>query len=317
MFDLFGKKNLGRWLVGDAVLFGNGIGNFVLATPLVQNLSSPTIFIPGSDGRREAIASISTWPVEAWNPGDGFAGHSRIFHLWACPIPAPPGATVQPRPQWRSGVHEADTYLALIPGARRFNPTVKREGPWTLRRGRNERLIALIDGGAESVAWSALKRWPADRWITLAKQLISDGNTQLVHLGDKREVDFGRELVKAVGYRCWPFAGELTLAQSANILAQCDMMICNDTGLMHIGAAVGVPMVVLWGMSLWSKNHPLSQAAVVKVEGNGCEHISTCFGTPTMRACKRAICMEAITVEMALAAAEELLDLPAARGSRP
>ena len=286
----------------DAVLFGNGIGNFIMATPFFQCLEDPEIFIPETDDRRQAIESISCWPVHPFRDVSQLEGYRRIYRLWCAPKVETENMIIQDKPplgDWPESLHESEAYLHLIPEKPPKEippPKIKSEGGWKFFRTENQIIIGL--GNGSNPSWDK-KKWPADRWAELIQKLLSmNGNYQFAFFGGKAEAKQGRELEKRFQNKLWNFAGRLSLAASANTLKQCSFLITTDSGLMHVAGALNIPIVTLWGPTHWAKNRPLSKAPVYKVSPPpGICPLYPCYGKPEMWHCKKAVCMESITVE--------------------
>ncbi len=87
------------------------------------------------------------------------------------------------------------------------------------------------------------KRLPVHKIITICKEL----NQPVVLLGGPEDARVGAEIEKAVGATIYNACGKFSLNQSASIVEQCKTLITHDTGLMHIGVALGVQIVSVWG----------------------------------------------------------------------
>lgn len=85
------------------------------------------------------------------------------------------------------------------------------------------------------------KIWPADRFAALLEQLPAE---RLVFVGSRGEADRIEAITRG---RAWNLAGRLTLLQLAAFYRRCAVVISNDTGPMHIAAAVGARVVALFG----------------------------------------------------------------------
>lgn len=89
-------------------------------------------------------------------------------------------------------------------------------------------------------------RWPVARFAGLAQSLYDALHARILLCWGVNEQDLALEFCRAVTFspiRIEP--GELR--GLASIFAQCDLLVCNDTGVMHVGAAVGVPLVAIFG----------------------------------------------------------------------
>ncbi len=84
------------------------------------------------------------------------------------------------------------------------------------------------------------KRMPLEKM----KTLLSNLNEQVVLIGGPKEKAFGDQLVKE---NVINLAGSLNLNQSAYIIKQCRLIICPDTGIMHMAAALKKSIISLWG----------------------------------------------------------------------
>ncbi|VFS61486.1 ADP-heptose--LPS heptosyltransferase 2 [Kluyvera cryocrescens] len=110
------------------------------------------------------------------------------------------------------------------------------------------------------------KRWPHYHYATLAKQLIDEGN-QIVLFGSAKDNDAGNEIIAALSEEqktwCRNLAGETQLEQAVILLAACKAVVTNDSGLMHVAAALNRPLVALYGPSSPDFTPPLSNKARV------------------------------------------------------
>ncbi len=104
--------------------------------------------------------------------------------------------------------------------------------------GTSDRVVALAPGA------SAPKRaWPLDSYLRTGGGLIRDKRTRLLLLGGVSDRDLGESLRRQLGASVVQAAGSTTLRQAAALLKRCSLYVGNDTGLMHVAAAVGKPVV--------------------------------------------------------------------------
>jgi len=99
-------------------------------------------------------------------------------------------------------------------------------------------LVAIAMGAAHP-----RRRWPKDRFIAVARALADDARCGIVVLGGPGDESAGTDVCRVVGGNARSFAGALTLRQTAAVLESCDLLVTNDSGPLHLGAAVGVPVV--------------------------------------------------------------------------
>lgn len=101
-----------------------------------------------------------------------------------------------------------------------------------------DKFTAVVVGAAH-----ATKRLPEDRLVALCTRLQG----AVVLLGGPSDEAVGERIAAAVGSRVVNACGKLRLNQSADLLRQASRVITHDTGLMHIAAAYGKPIVSIWG----------------------------------------------------------------------
>ncbi len=114
---------------------------------------------------------------------------------------------------------------------------------------------ALLASGTAGTVWIGLcagasterKRWPIDRYLAVAKFIADDyPNAAMVVVGGPGDREVGEQMVQHLRGRGLNVAGALTLRETAAVLAKCALYVGNDTGPMHIAAAVGVPVVAVY-----------------------------------------------------------------------
>ena len=183
------------------------------------------------------------------------AGYSRdLRRLLLTQAVAPP-----PRP-----VHQIDEYRHLVRALGYANgprepyieasATVEQEGRRLLAAaGWNpeHRLIGFGPGAA----YGGAKRWPADRYAAVIASLIGSPRAACVLLGSDAdrpaacaiEAELGRIGVRAASAPVIDLTGQTSLAQLAGVLVCCASFVSNDSGAMHLAAALGVPVVAVFG----------------------------------------------------------------------
>ena len=124
---------------------------------------------------------------------------------------------------------------------------------------RSER-IAIFCPGAE---YGPAKRWPARHFATLADALAQRGYAIWL-LGSHKDRSVGDEIINlATTASPRNFCGETTLAQAIDLIASASFVVCNDSGLMHVAAALDRPLVALYGSSSPGFTPPLSDRATI------------------------------------------------------
>jgi heptosyltransferase-2 len=103
------------------------------------------------------------------------------------------------------------------------------------------------------------KAWPPQNYAELARQLAEQGADVWV-LGGPAEKTIATQIVQAGGARVYDLTGN-DLRNAIVALAAADLAVTNDSGLMHISAAIGTPTVAIFGPTsarLWAPLNPLS-----------------------------------------------------------
>ena len=116
--------------------------------------------------------------------------------------------------------------------------------------------------GAE---YGPAKQWPAQHFAQLARTLIARGQ-QVWVLGSAKDQGIGQAIAEAVADGAAPtqlhmLCGQTELGDVVDLLSLCAAAVSNDSGLMHIAAALGIPLVALYGSSDPRHTPPLSAAA--------------------------------------------------------
>jgi lipopolysaccharide heptosyltransferase II len=120
--------------------------------------------------------------------------------------------------------------------------------------------IAALMPGAE---YGPAKRWPAAHFGALAAALAS-ADADVVVLGSAKERAIGDEVVaRAANARVRNLCGATSLADVVDLLAAADVAVSNDSGLLHVAAAAGAPVVAIYGSSSPKFTPPLTPAAAV------------------------------------------------------
>jgi heptosyltransferase II len=119
--------------------------------------------------------------------------------------------------------------------------------------------IACLCPGAE---YGPAKRWPAVYFAELARRLESDGH-QVAIVGSQKDREIGAQIEQLTQQAARNFCGQTTLDEAIDLLSAARLCVSNDSGLMHVAAAVGTPLLALYGSSSPGFTPPLSDNAVV------------------------------------------------------
>jgi heptosyltransferase-2 len=134
-----------------------------------------------------------------------------------------------------------------------------REG-WGLNA--DPRPVVTLSPGAVGAG----KAWPPEHYAALAKTLIQDGAAVWV-LGGRGETPIAAQIVETAGPRVRDLTGS-DLRNAILAMAAADLAVTNDSGLMHVSAALGMPTVAIFGPTSpwhWKPLNPVS--AILEPEG--------------------------------------------------
>ncbi|AKA38670.1 ADP-heptose--LPS heptosyltransferase [Yersinia ruckeri] len=123
-----------------------------------------------------------------------------------------------------------------------------------------------IIGFCPGAEFGPAKRWPHYHYAALAQKLIDDGY-QISLFGSEKDHKAGEDIRQALNEHsrdfCLNLAGQTTLDQAVILIAACSAVVSNDSGLMHVAAALNKPLVALYGPSSPDFTPPLSDKATV------------------------------------------------------
>ncbi len=152
-----------------------------------------------------------------------------------------------------------------------------------------------------------LRGWKLENFVAVGRDLAARGMHLLLtgSVEDRPAVErIARELPAGSVVNA---AGRLSVRGLAAAIEMVDAFVSVDSGPAHIAAAVGTPLVVLWGPGILEQTRPIGRLAPVTVIRHA-PPCAPCYGTPLMRTCPRNVCMEAIGVEEVLRSTLKLLN---------
>jgi heptosyltransferase-2 len=173
---------------------------------------------------------------------------------------------------------------------------VQQEIPESWRRP----LFAVAPGAR----W-ATKRWPVARFASVAQTLAQAQQAAVVVLGSAEDSQLAQQLCQQLSVPVLNSTGKLSLMHTAALLQQCRLLLSNDSGLMHMAAALRVPVVAIFGPTVQEFGfYPFKASAEVVSAALACRPCST---KGSMR-CPRGHhqCMQQVTAADVLTAASKI-----------
>jgi ADP-heptose:LPS heptosyltransferase len=147
-----------------------------------------------------------------------------------------------------------------------------------------------------------LKSWRVESFRKLAGLLKGS----IVLTGGPDDVAPAQRLAEGMSPAPLLLVGRTSVRELAAVIKRLDLLISVDSGPAHMAAALGTPLVVLWGPAILEQVRPMGDPARIRVvrEPVPC---APCYGTALMKSCRRNVCMEGITPERVAAEAAGLL----------
>ena len=242
----------GELRLGERRRFAKSLGEYDSAVVLPNSLKSA--LIPWHAGI----------PVRTGYRGEmryGLLNDLRTLDAAALPLIAeryaalaqPAGeAFVRPMPQPRLALDEASRRAAVSKHALDLS-----------------RPVAALAPGAE---YGPAKRWPVRHFSALASALIHRGESVWL-MGSDKDAAITADINAGTGGRCVDLAGRTSLDEAIDLLSLASRVVTNDSGLMHVAAALDRPMAAIFGSSSPAFTPPLSPRARVvtlKLECSPC-----------------------------------------------
>ncbi|MCU1266889.1 MAG: Lipopolysaccharide heptosyltransferase [Acidobacteria bacterium] len=183
-------------------------------------------------------------------------------------------------PAWRNSRHESFYYLNVIAELEQLvhgqSDLLKQAPSFDLSVSSNRRvdaiaflreqgvrqgrpLLALCPGSINSRA----KRWPAERYASLADRFMDELNAEVILIGSADELAVSLEVSQRMRRQPVVLTGKTDLARAVAVLSTVDLLVTNDTGPAHIAAALGRPTLVIFGPTNPVTTRPLSPEAEI------------------------------------------------------
>ncbi|MFC1632049.1 lipopolysaccharide heptosyltransferase II [Candidatus Omnitrophota bacterium] len=164
----------------------------------------------------------------------------------------------------------------------------------------NQKLVAFHPGAS-----CPSKVWSTERFAQVTNRLVEQFKVKPVIVAGPNDVEIGKKLAGLIRAECFDFSGRTSVSQLASLLSRCALFISNDSGPVHIAAALGVPVVSIFGRRQpglsprrWG---PTGKSDLILHRDLGCQpcQAHNCH--------KGFACLAAVSVDAVSQAAEQLL----------
>ena len=142
-----------------------------------------------------------------------------------------------------------------------------------LRRLGRELPDSPVLGLCPGAEFGPAKRWPEEHYAAVARWALEQGYAVWL-FGSAKDAAITQAIDRLSGNRCLDLGGKTRLGEAIDLMSLCSAVVSNDSGLMHVAAALDRPLVALYGSSDPHHTPPMSERASILHLGLPC---SPCF----------------------------------------
>ena len=121
----------------------------------------------------------------------------------------------------------------------------------------------LVIGLSPGAIFGPAKRWPSERFAVIGDRALERWGAKIVLMGSHSEKEICKEVSKSMNNKPLDLCGQTTLGEAMAVIKRCRIFVTNDSGLMHVAAALDVPTVAIFGSTDHVATGPKSQKARV------------------------------------------------------
>jgi heptosyltransferase-2 len=165
--------------------------------------------------------------------------------------------------------------------------------------GKTDRIVGINP----SAVFGSAKQWFPERFAEVSDRLSERFDTKTVIFGGPNDKELGENISSMMKTPSINLSGKTTLKEAIALMALCRLFITNDSGLMHIAAALNVPQVAIFGSTNFSATAPWSSVARVVRSHVSC---SPCMKRQCLFGHKE--CMTSVRVEKVFSVACHLME---------
>jgi lipopolysaccharide heptosyltransferase II len=168
--------------------------------------------------------------------------------------------------------HQTDYYLNIIRGIgmeeynRELYLKLNQKDRFRVEKILTEQRLSVDDkliGINPGATYGPAKQWPYDRFARLADKIQAFTGGRIVIFGGPHDKELGRKISRRMLNRPIDLSGGTSLGEAMALIERCDLFITNDSGLMHVAAALDVPLIAVFGSTNPATTGPLGSNSKV------------------------------------------------------
>jgi len=207
--------------------------------------------------------------------------------------------------------HQTDYYLNIIRGIgmkednRALYLELNQRDRLRAEKTLLEQHLSLDDkivGINPGATYGPAKQWPLDRYAHLADKIQAFTGGRIIIFGGPNDRKLGKKISQKMQHRPIDLSGKTSLGEAMALIERCDLFITNDSGLMHVAAALDVPLIAVFGSTNSITTGPLSQNSRIVQVPLEC---SPCLRPECPKG--HLNCMDQISVEMVFSGVKDML----------
>ena len=106
---------------------------------------------------------------------------------------------------------------------------------------------SFLVGLGPGAIFGGAKRWPPDRFSVIGDRAVEEWGAEVLVFGADREAKICNRVCDSMSQRSFNLCGNTSLSEAICMISRCGFFVTNDSGLMHVASALGVPTVAIFG----------------------------------------------------------------------
>jgi ADP-heptose:LPS heptosyltransferase len=171
--------------------------------------------------------------------------------------------------------------------------------------------VALLPGGGSNPGMElSAKRWPLDRYRELARRLVQELDAEVLLVGGPDDAALNTQLLEGLDVpegSVKSIAGKTSFGELAAQLERCALFIGNDSSPMHLAAAVGIPVIAIFGPTSPQEYGPYPLDDPKHIALWHPSSAQPCFFMGKMQTSEQCKCIESVTLDEVWQAVQQLI----------